>query len=232
MKKMNFLCCLGALCACAAFLGACTNGSSSQGDANAVFTVTFDSDGGSAVAAQEVKNGEHATKPTDPTKSGYTFDNWYVDKSHVTVFDFEKVAITANWTLYANWNEGGSVTPDPVTPDPVTPDPDQTTGITYTCTDLPNWITDDGCVIFAWVWSPSDTGSWKSCTYGSPATSLTFEVDAELTGFLLARCKQGTTTPDWDNKGDTAGRVYNQTENIECSSGVYSYACASWKEYK
>ena len=226
---MTFLCCLSALCACTALLGtACKN------SANAVFTVTFETNGGSAVEAQEVKNGEHATKPADPTKSGYTFDNWYADANFVTLFDFEKVTITADWTIYANWNtgsSGGEVTPDPVNPDPVNPDPEPATGVTYTCTGLPDWITNDGCVIFAWVWSPNDAGSWKSCTYGTPATSLTFEVSEELTGFLLARCVGGTTQPSWDVHDDSAGRVYNQTENVDCTAGVHSYACAEWKEY-
>lgn len=230
MKKMTFLCCLSALCACTALFGTACNSKTSS---NAVFTVTFDSQGGSAVSAQEVKCGEHATKPADPTKSGFTFDNWYIDQNFVTLFDFEKVTITADWTLYANWNVGGGGggETDPTDPDdPVTP-PEPETGVTYTCTGLPDWITDHGCVIFAWVWSPSDAGSWKACEYGNPATSLTFEVDEELTGFLLARCVGGTTTPSWDIHDDSVGRVYNQTENIPCQSGVHSYECASWKEY-
>ena len=226
---MTFLCCLSALCACTALFGTACN---SKGDANATFTVTFETNGGSAVEAQEVKNGQHATKPADPTKSGYTFDNWYADTNFVTLFDFEKVEITANWTIYANWNAGGSggeVTPDPVNPDPVNPDP--TTDVTYTCTNLPDWITNDGCVIFAWVWSPNDTGSWKACEYGTPATSLTFVVSEELSGFLLARCIAGTTQPSWDIHDNSVGRVYNQTANIDCVAGTHSYECASWQEY-
>lgn len=100
---------------------------------------------------------------------------------------------------------------------------------TYTATGLPEWITNDGCVIFAWVWSPSDAGSWKSCTYGeAPVTELTFKVDEDLTGFLLARCIAGTTQPNWEEKGDVPGRVYNQTNDVECVAGTYSYA-PEWK---
>lgn len=103
--------------------------------------------------------------------------------------------------------------------------------VTYTCTNLPDWITNDGCVIFAWVWSTNDAGSWKACTYGEPATSLTFETSEELSGFLLARCIAGTTQPDWAIHDNSVGRVYNQTENIDCVAGTYSYACAEWKAY-
>ena len=83
--------------------------------------------------------------------------------------------------------------------------------VTYSCTNLPDWITNDGCVIFAWVWSPNDAGSWKSCSYGDPAAEVTFVVGEELTGFLLARCAAGTTEPNWSETGDVAGKVYNKT---------------------
>ena len=157
--------------------------------------------------------------------SGATFVSWMVYEGEGAPKAYSVVP-SYNAILYANWSGGSGTLPD----DPVNPQP-QPGEITYTCTNLPDWITNDGCVIFAWVWSPSDTGSCKSCTYGSPASSLTFKVDGELTGFLLARCAAGTTLPDWNNKGDSAGRVYNQTENINCTSGTYSYQCASWKEY-
>ncbi len=42
--------------------------------------VTFDSNGGSAVEEEIVKEGGKATKPIDPTKRGYTFNAWYLKK--------------------------------------------------------------------------------------------------------------------------------------------------------
>ena len=36
------------------------------------FTVTFDSVGGSSVESQTVEKGECATKPSDPSKEGFT----------------------------------------------------------------------------------------------------------------------------------------------------------------
>ena len=64
-----------------------------------IFTVTFDSDGGSKVAAAEVKDGEKVKKPADPTKDGYAFKGWFNgDKEYV----FE-TAVTANITLKAKW---------------------------------------------------------------------------------------------------------------------------------
>jgi len=65
------------------------------------YTVTFNSNGGSAVSAQTIKEGEKASRPTDPTKSGHTFAGWLLNGS---VFDFNSV-IKGNITLTAKWNE-------------------------------------------------------------------------------------------------------------------------------
>lgn len=64
------------------------------------YTVTFDSDGGSAVTTQTIEEGKTATKPTDPTKKGYEFAGWYNEN---TEFDFD-TPITGNITLKAKWN--------------------------------------------------------------------------------------------------------------------------------
>jgi len=72
------------------------------------FTVTFDTAGGSSVNAQEIVSGELATKPaTAPTKSGYTFVNWYSDAALTSVFDFS-APITADTTVYAKWSRNSS----------------------------------------------------------------------------------------------------------------------------
>lgn len=73
-------------------------------------TITFDSDGGSSVKTITVEKGSKATRPANPTKSGYTFAGWYNGE---TLFDFD-TAITANITLVAKWTKGGDIT-NPVT---------------------------------------------------------------------------------------------------------------------
>ena len=47
--------------------------------------------------------GYKLSKPTDPTKSGYTFAGWYVDETFNTVFDFENTKVTDNIVLYAKF---------------------------------------------------------------------------------------------------------------------------------
>ena len=70
-------------------------------------TVTFDTDGGSAVKAQNVSYGETVAKPAkDPVRSGYTFEGWYLGEN---AYDF-KTPVTKDLTVTAHWryNGGGS----------------------------------------------------------------------------------------------------------------------------
>jgi hypothetical protein len=97
---------------------------------------------------------------------------------------------------------------------------------------VPDWVWNDSAVIKAWVWGDTDTGSWTAVSKTNATTaSITFATDT--TGFLLARCASGTTTPDWSiTSGDSAGRIYNQTENVTFTWGTTEYDTADlWKGY-
>ena len=76
--------------------------SGSPSAAKASYTVTFDSNGGSAVKAQTVRSGAKASRPADPTKSGYAFKGWYSDKALAKAFNFNST-VRSNLTLYAKW---------------------------------------------------------------------------------------------------------------------------------
>ena len=65
----------------------------------ATCTVTFDSDGGSGVAAQTVVFGGTATEPDAPAKDGYTFAGWYLGGEAYTFTE----TVTAHITLIAQW---------------------------------------------------------------------------------------------------------------------------------
>ena len=62
-------------------------------------TITFNSNGGSAVASQEVSNGGTASEPSAPTKDGYTFVKWQLNGSD---YNFSTL-VTGNITLDAVW---------------------------------------------------------------------------------------------------------------------------------
>ena len=68
-----------------------------------LYTVSFDSNGGSFVVPQTVKGGERATKPEDPTRHGYQFMAWYRDAGFTTEWIFDVQVVTADITLYARW---------------------------------------------------------------------------------------------------------------------------------
>lgn len=61
-------------------------------------------------ATQEIKHGEKATKPTDPSAEGWTFEGWYSDAELTTKYDFN-TPITADIKLFAKWTEAGLPTP-------------------------------------------------------------------------------------------------------------------------
>lgn len=65
------------------------------------YAVTFNSDGGSAVATQYIISGENASEPADPTKDGYVFQGWQLAGAD---YDFA-TAVTAAITLDANWKQ-------------------------------------------------------------------------------------------------------------------------------
>ena len=69
------------------------------------WVVAFNTDGGSKVAEQFVKNNLRAERPAeDPTKEGYQFAGWYADKDCTQPFDFENTAITGKTNVYAKWS--------------------------------------------------------------------------------------------------------------------------------
>ncbi len=66
------------------------------------YTVTFNTDGGTAVDSQTVTHGGTATKPADPTKANHDFAGWFADPALNNAFDFT-MAITGETTVYAKW---------------------------------------------------------------------------------------------------------------------------------
>ena len=96
------------------FFGTLT-GNEIQGDLHR--TVTFDSDGGSAVAPQQVLQGQKVQRPADPIKDGHTFIGWYnkADLQYINLpewnFDYP---VFENLELVAQWMEAMPISTDPV----------------------------------------------------------------------------------------------------------------------
>jgi len=68
-----------------------------------MYTISFNTNGGSAITNQAIESNETATEPTAPTKMGYTFAEWYKDEALTEKWDFATDVVTENTTLYAKW---------------------------------------------------------------------------------------------------------------------------------
>ena len=69
------------------------------------YTVTFDSNGGSKVASKTVNEGSTVSKPSNPTKKGYTFVGWQLNGKD---YNFS-TKVTSNITLVAKWEKNPSI---------------------------------------------------------------------------------------------------------------------------
>ena len=68
------------------------------------YTITFDTDGGSEIATITQDYGTTIAKPTDPTKTGYTFAGWYTDAACTNAWNFgSNMLADHDMTLYARW---------------------------------------------------------------------------------------------------------------------------------
>ena len=65
-------------------------------------TLTFETNGGSAIDPVTVRHGNAVARPTDPTKDKYTFIGWYVDPEFTEEYDFTTV-LEADKTIYAKF---------------------------------------------------------------------------------------------------------------------------------
>ena len=112
MKNLKRILSLSILCATALSMQSCNNqtgssnstsesGTSSVAD---VWKVTFNLNyvGAPASTVADIAKGSKAVKPTDPTRTGYTFDGWFTNTETTDSFDFQ-TAITSDITLYAAW---------------------------------------------------------------------------------------------------------------------------------
>lgn len=86
----------------------------SKDPAPQMLTVTFEANGGtlSGDAHQTVEKGKKATKPSNPTREGYSFDGWYTAPEGGDKYTFEET-VEENLTLYAHWTKNVTVVPYP-----------------------------------------------------------------------------------------------------------------------
>lgn len=100
--------------------------------------------------------------------------------------------------------------------------------VTVNTTD--NWIWSDGAAIFAWVWGGSyGGGQWVEAD--GTGTTINLSIYDDIAGFNFARCHTGTTRPDWEATGNSAGRIYNKSPDVTFVKGTTTYNVAAFVEY-
>lgn len=74
------------------------------GIANSGYTVSFDSKGGTDVAAlSDMRYGDLIPEPESPTREGYIFSGWYSDVNCTYLWNFDTMQVPQSMTLYAGW---------------------------------------------------------------------------------------------------------------------------------
>lgn len=81
-----------------------------------LLTVIYDSQGGSSISNGSTTTGGIVSNPGNPTRSGYSFNGWFLTSSGGTAISFPySHGQTSNFTLFAQWTVVASPTVDLVT---------------------------------------------------------------------------------------------------------------------
>lgn len=84
------------------FVIAACQGDTNDDDELVTYAVTFNSNGGSSVADQEIIEGDTVSEPDNPTREGYEFSQWEYNGS---AWDFDTDTVSQDMTLTAVWSE-------------------------------------------------------------------------------------------------------------------------------
>lgn len=124
------------------------------------YEVSFNTHGGTSVADQIVNDGSTATRPTSPTRTGYTFSGWYTAVTGGSVYDFA-TAITAATTIHAQW----TVNHYPVTFDTDGGSAVSSQNVAYNTTaTLPSGPARTGHTFAGWFTAPTGGSAWDFST--------------------------------------------------------------------
>ena len=89
-----------------------SGGGGGEGGAVSTYTLTFDTNGGSAIDKITKDSGTTIDLAAyKPTRAGYTFAGWFSDKALTKAVT--SVKLTANTTVYAKWTQNGGTAQNP-----------------------------------------------------------------------------------------------------------------------
>lgn len=156
----------------------------------AKWTVTFMSNG-TTYQTLAVENGQSVSKPSNPTRPGYTFTGWYQDNACTIPYRFD-TAVTSDLTLYAGWKRN-TTEHKPVTP--VTPiKPVVPTVPTFTDVKPTDWYSE-AVAYTVEAGLMNGTGSGKFSPQATTTRGMLMTVLARMDGV------DTTGGTDWYTKG-------------------------------
>ena len=140
------------------------NQGQNEGGNKEEYTITFESNGGSAVAEIKAEKGAAITKPADPTLENMTFGGWYSDIDLLEPYEFpavmpgENVELFAKWVVTLTFDSKGGPAISPIVGD---------AGKTYKMPDEP---VRDGYVFIGWF---TDQNYTNKLSYVMPKANTT-----------------------------------------------------------
>lgn len=184
-----------------------------------LYTVSFDTKGGSPIQSTDVVVGGVVARPGNPTKTENTFLGWYSDAMCEHVFDFNTV-IESDITLYAGWeriqysvsfydDNSNLIETKPVLG-----------GDTVSATNKP---TKTGYTFIGWFTDALEGEEFKSTT----------TVHSNLSIFARFRINRYTVscTKDLDAAGTVAGAYdydYNTNVTVTATTASLAYVFNGW----
>ena len=192
------------------------------------YTISFDTDGGSAIDPITQDYGTAITAPADPTKTGYTFAGW--DREIPTTMPAGDMTIKANWAVNQytiSFDTDGGSTIDPITQgygtDITAPAAPTKTGYTFAGWDraIPATMPAGDMTI---------TAHWAACDHANSGNKPTCTTDATCTACGGTIEKRGHDWGDWtpsSNKTHTrtckTDSTHTETEN--CADDNKDHVC-------
>ncbi len=198
-----------------------------------IYTVTFNTSGGSFVGNQQIEEGSFAIEPTTAvTKIGYTFKSWEYDFTSPVMSDTQIMAIWTPITYTISYElTGGTNNPDNPTSyiiessDIILATP---TRLGYT---FAGW-SNDGKITANSIGNKTFTASWTPITYtisyelnggiNNPGNPSTYTIEsAEIT--IDAPIRTGYTFAGWSDNGKiTSGSTGNKTFTANWNENTYT----------
>ncbi len=150
------------------------------------YTVTFETNGGTAIDSVQVLNGKTVAEPEEePGRTNYEFLGWYKDSAGNEPFDFAAEKITANTTIYAKWEYINTIAYD--SENGVSGSIEVKEGESYS---LPVPEADYGYLFIGWYTESGDRltdadgeslAAWNPSEYGNITVYARFEADLTYT---------------------------------------------------